>query len=64
MRQFRDNYSGAVIFRRSAEEISTENALEEMRALRDEVVAERKRLEEIRKDGGSNGDEPQRDKDK
>lgn len=50
MRQFRDSYSGAVIFRQTDEERRQKETLDEMQKLRDEIVEERKKLEDLRKD--------------
>lgn len=49
MRQFRDNYSGALIIPRSPEEKKSNDMLEEMKRIRDEIQNERKQIEELKR---------------
>lgn len=61
MRQFRDNYSGAVIMRPSENELNNQKAVQEMRDIRDAIVEERKRIEALRKAGDDNGGQSNED---
>lgn len=60
MQQFRDRYSGALIIKRSDEEIESRSALNEMREIRDEIKAERERIEQLKR-GDGDGDTSKQD---
>lgn len=53
MRQFRDNYSGALVFRQSPEEEKQSQILKEIKEIRDEIVSERQKLEELKSDANT-----------
>ena len=52
MRQFRDSYSGALVFTQTEQEKTAKSALNEMREIRDEIKAERQLIEELKRGDG------------